>query len=156
MFWSPLGMSLSGGWGRWSFPSTQNCWVLSPVLSSLEQEIWTSWSKSLWLLRWWRDWIDWIIYCMRRGWEIWACSAWRRGGWEWIQTFLCGVHWQYVMGKKNGIPYELKKILIYGVSGETLEKVLERSCEVPICGNINLTGTWAICCMWSYMSAVLN
>lgn len=50
-------------------------------------------------------------------------------------------------GKKNGIPYELKKILIYGVSGETLEKVLERSCEVPICGNINLTGTWAICCM---------
>jgi len=52
--------------------------------------------------------------------------------------------------EKNEIPYELKKILFYCVCGQTLEKAVERGCEVSICGDIqNLTrqrpGQSALC-----------
>ena len=81
--WAALGRVWPAGRGRGAFPSTQHWWghTCSTVFSSglpSTRQMWTYWRESreepLRRLR------DWSICPMRKGWESWDSSAWRREG----------------------------------------------------------------------------
>lgn len=91
--WATLGEALLGGQGRWPFPSTQHWWdpsgVLGPPLSPSGQKrhghTRTNPAKGH------ED--AWRVSVVRRSWESWVCSAWRREGSGepqsmYIKTFL--------------------------------------------------------------------
>jgi len=80
-----LGGVWAAGRGRFSSPSTLPWW--GPICSAVSsaglpssrkmRNYWREFSGGLW--GWWGDW---SISPTRRGWGSWACSAWRREGWE--------------------------------------------------------------------------
>ena len=79
--WGALHRVWSAEQERWSSHSAQLCWghIWSTVSSSgllRSRQTGSCWREcSGGSKRWWRAW---SISCMRKGWEPWGCSAWRR------------------------------------------------------------------------------
>ena len=81
--WDASKEAWPAGWGRWFCPSTLLWWdsTWSPASSSgalSTGKTWTSWIGSRGGPQKWSEGCN--TFPVRKGWESWACTAWRREG----------------------------------------------------------------------------